>query len=216
VAVASSLRAAGYDVVAVGSAEEAADELRRQTPALVVLDWMLPGVQGIDLLRAWREAGNRVPVILLTARDAVADRVTGLTTGANDYLVKPFAPEELLARIAVQLRDRVVTGTMLYLQGFEVDLQRELVRRTGARPANEPPEVSLTTQEARTLGYLTARPGKAVHRDELLKEVWGYRGGVQTRSVDNTILRLRAKIEQDPTRPRHVLTVQGVGYRFEP
>ena len=208
-AVAASLRNAGYDVVAVGSAEEAQEEVGRQLPAIVVLDWMLPGVQGIDLLSRWRAAGLRFPVILLTARDAVNDRVTGLVTGANDYVVKPFATEELLARVAVQLRDRVGGTGRLKLADREVDLAREVVHHQGE-------ELPLTTQEARCLAYLAERAGKAVDRDDLLRDVWGYRSSVQTRSVDNTILRLRAKIEPDPARPRHVITVQGVGYRFEP
>jgi DNA-binding response OmpR family regulator len=209
VAVAASLRNAGYDVVAVGSAEEAQEEAARGIPAVVILDWMLPGVQGIDLLKTWRAAGLRFPVILLTARDAVADRVGGLGAGANDYVVKPFATEELLARVAVQLRDRSVTTGRLRLGDREVDLAREVVIRNGE-------EVALTTQEARCLAYLAERAGRSVERDDLLRDVWGYRGGVVTRSVDNTILRLRAKIEPDPARPRHVITVQGVGYRFEP
>jgi DNA-binding response OmpR family regulator len=175
----------------------------------VVLDWMLPGEQGIDLLKRWRAAGLRFPVILLTARDAVADRVSGLVTGANDYVVKPFSTEELLARVAVQLRDRGAGGGRLRLSDREVDLAREVVL-VGAE------QVALTTQEARCLAYLAERPGRSVDRDDLLRDVWGYRGAVQTRSVDNTILRLRAKIEPDPARPRHVITVQGVGYRFEP
>ncbi|MFZ5481094.1 MAG: response regulator transcription factor [Myxococcota bacterium] len=209
VALAASLRNAGYDVVAVGSAEEAAEEAARALPAVVVLDWMLPGEQGIDLLGRWRAAGMRFPVILLTARDAVADRVKGLEAGANDYVVKPFATEELLARVAVQLRDRGAVTGRIRLADREVDLARERVVRGDT-------EVMLTTQEARCLAYLAERPGKNVGRDELLRDVWGYRGGVVTRSVDNTILRLRAKIEADPARPRHVLTVQGTGYRFEP
>lgn len=209
VALSASLRGAGYTVAAVGSAEEARDEVSRALPSLVVLDWMLPGEQGVELVRSWRTAGLRFPVILLTARDAVKDRVEGLGAGANDYLVKPFATEELLARIEVQLRDRPAASGRLRLSDREVDLARELVHVRGE-------EVTLTTQEARTLAYLAERAGRSVDREDLLRDVWGYRGAVQTRSVDNTILRLRAKIEPDPARPRHVLTVQGVGYRFEP
>lgn len=210
VGLSGSLRAAGYEVVAVGSAEEAREEVDRARPAVVLLDWMLPGEQGLSLLRAWRAAGLRTPVILLTARDAVLDRVEGLQTGASDYVVKPFATEELLARIAVQLRDRgPVAGARLRLCDREVDLARELVIQ-GDR------EVGLTTQEARCLAYLAERPGRSVDREDLLRDVWGVRGNLITRSVDNTVLRLRAKIEADPARPRHVITVQGVGYRFEP
>lgn len=209
IAVAAALRNAGYDVTAVGSAEEAREEAERAPPAVVVLDWMLPGEQGIDLLKAWRAAGQRFPVVLLTARDAVPDRVAGLGAGANDYVVKPFATEELLARVAVQLRDRATPSGRLRLSDREVDLAREVVIR-GAE------EVALTTQEARCLAYLAERAGRNVDREDLLRDVWGYRGGVVTRSVDNTILRLRAKIEPDAARPRHVITVQGTGYRFEP
>lgn len=208
-AVAASLRSAGYDVAAVGSAEEAREDAERAPPALVLLDWMLPGEQGIDLLKSWRNAGKRFPVILLTARDAVPDRVSGLSSGANDYVVKPFATEELLARVAVQLRDRVAASGRLALSDREVDLAREVVIRGDE-------ELTLTTQEARCLAYLAERAGRNVDREDLLRDVWGYRGGVVTRSVDNTILRLRAKIEPDPARPRHVITVQGTGYRFEP
>lgn len=208
-ALSASLRGAGYEVIAVGSAEEAADELGRQLPALVVLDWMLPGEQGVDLLKRWRAAGVRVPIILLTARDAVADRVDGLLAGASDYVVKPFATEELLARVAVQLRDRAAPGSgRLQLLDREVDFAREVVLKDGE-------EITLTTQEARCLAYLAERAGRSVEREDLLRNVWGYRSGAPTRSVDNTILRLRAKIEPDPARPRHVITVQGVGYRFE-
>ncbi|MFN7145628.1 MAG: response regulator transcription factor [Myxococcota bacterium] len=209
IAVAAALRNAGYDVTAVGSAEEAREEAERARPAVVVLDWMLPGEQGIDLLKAWRAAGQRFPVVLLTARDAVPDRVAGLGAGANDYVVKPFATEELLARVAVQLRDRATPSGRLRLCDREVDLAREVVLRGGE-------ETALTTQEARCLAYLAERAGRNVDREDLLRDVWGYRGGVVTRSVDNTVLRLRAKIEPDPARPRHVITVQGTGYRFEP
>ena len=206
----AAFRAAGFEVAAVGSAEEAQQAAGQSPPEVVVLDWMLPGISGLELLRLWRSEGRDWPVILLTAKDSVEDRVTGLDAGAQDYVVKPFANDELLARIRVQLRSRPTSASaVLELDGARVDLARQVVTRDGG-------EQTLTTKEAALLAWLAARPGKPVEREELLREVWGYRGGVQTRSVDNTVQRLRAKVERDPARPRHILTVTGVGYRFEP
>lgn len=204
-----SLRAAGLKVVAVGSAEEAAEAARSSPPDVVVLDWNLPGQSGLELLREWRAEGHDHPVILLTARDAIADRVTGLEAGANDYLVKPFATEELIARVHVQLRQRKAVSNMLELERCRVDLGRQQLERDGqVRP--------LTTKEAEVLAYLSERPGQAVSRDELHREIWGHGDHVISRSVDNTVLRLRPKIEADIRTPRHLITVHGMGYRFEP
>lgn len=205
----ASLRAEGYEVVAVASAEEAEQAVDEERFHLVVLDWMLPGRSGFEQLQRWRAAGHALPVVLLTARGAVRDRVDGLRGGADDYLVKPFATEELLARIGVRLQRRVTHHGVLQLDRGQVDLRREVVI-SGAEAT------PLTTTEARLLAYLAERPGVAVERAELLREVWGYRGGQPSRSVDNTVLRLRPKIELDPSRPRHLITVYGVGYRFEP
>ena len=209
----AALVAAGFEVEAVGSAEEAEQAAAASAPDVVVLDWNLPGQSGLELLAAWRKRGVVWPVVMLTARDAIADRVDGLETGANDYLVKPFANEELVARIHVQLRMLRAAPPreegLLDLSGIRVDLNRRSVDREGE-------SLHLTTKETELLTYLSERPGQVVERDELLREVWGYRSAVQTRSADNTVLRLRAKIERDPSRPRHLHTVHGVGYRFEP
>jgi len=208
----AALTAAGFQVEAVGSAEEAAQAAATEAPEVVILDWNLPGQSGLDLLKDWRARGCRWPVILLTARDAIVDRVDGLEGGANDYLVKPFANEELVARINVQLRTLEAAsrpGGGMDLSGIRIDLARRSVERDGE-------STHLTTKEAELLSYLSQRPSVIVERDELLREVWGYRASVQTRSADNTVLRLRAKIERDPSRPRHLHTVHGVGYRFEP
>ncbi|MEZ4238625.1 MAG: response regulator transcription factor [Myxococcota bacterium] len=208
--LAASLRQAGYEVTAVCTGEEADQVLAAEAPGLVVLDWMLPTRSGPEVLAAWRARGLQVPVILLTARDAVGDRVRGLRSGAQDYVVKPFATEELLARIEVQLRDRGIGRQLLTLADRVVDLARHEVRRGDALLG------SLTTKEAQLLQWLADRPGRVVGRDDLLREVWGYRAAGVTRTVDNTVLRLRGKIEVDPARPRHVVTVHGAGYRFEP
>ncbi len=209
-ALKAALLGAGFVVEAVGSAEEAAQAAEQSAPAVIVLDWNLPGISGVELLRRWREAGQVWPVSLLTARDAIADRVSGLQEGANDYMVKPFANEELVARIHVQLRQHVPPpGERMVLSGLQVDLVRRTVLRDGET-------LTLTTKEVELLAYLSAHPGQVVSREDLLREVWGFRGHFRSRSADNTILRLRAKIEPDPARPTHILTVHGVGYRFEP
>ncbi len=204
-----SLRGAGLRVTAAGSAEEAAEAAHAAPPQVVVLDWNLPGQSGLELLQEWRSKGMDFPVILLTARDAIADRVQGLEAGANDYMVKPFATEELIARIHVQLRRQALSGTQLELEACRVDLGRHLLHRDGR---SQP----LTTKEAEVLGYLAQRPGQAISRDELHREIWGHADHVISRSVDNTVLRLRPKIERDLKAPRHLITVHGFGYRFEP
>ena len=206
------LEAEGFTVAAVASAEEARRVADAATPDLVILDWSLPGEPGVDLLRAWRGAGRSTPVIMLTARDAVADRVDGLSSGADDYLVKPFATEELVARIRVQLRrgDAGPVAELLRVGERTVDLAAAVVAGPDGR------RDSLTRQEAQTLAYLAARRGRAVPREELLREVWGYRNtAVRTRAIDNAIYRLRSKLEEDPAAPRHLVTVRGVGYRLE-
>jgi DNA-binding response OmpR family regulator len=207
--VVEALKQGGYDVTAVASAEEAHQQLSENPPDLVVLDWLLPGESGLELLKRWRAQDVTIPVVLLSGQDTVEHRVEGLEAGANDYMIKPFATEELLARVSVQLRDRRRDGAEIQLAACKVDLDREVVDFGGQRR-------KLTTLEARALTYLSTRPGQTVPREDLLREVWGFHGYVRTRAVDNTISRLRGKIEPDPAQPRHVITVHGVGYRFEP
>jgi DNA-binding response OmpR family regulator len=205
----ASLKAAGYKVTAVGSAEEAEAAVDDATPALILLDWNLPGQSGVERLRRWRADGMLAPVILLTARDALADRVEGLDAGADDYLVKPFATEELLARLRARLRARPApTNDALRLGAHQIDLGRQRVQRDGEVTA-------LSAQEVAILRLLIAGAGQVVSREDLLREVWGWRAAGQTRSVDNAVVRLRAKLEDDPRHPRHLLTVRGVGYRLE-
>lgn len=202
----ASLKAAGYQVIAVGSAEEASAAAEAAPPALILLDWNLPGQSGVAWLARWRADGGSAPVILLTARDAVADRVEGLDAGADDYLVKPFATDELLARVRARLRTRAPSGDVLTLGACRVDLGRQQLERDGAI-------TPLSAQEVALLRLLLAAGGRVVSREDLLREIWGWRAGA-TRSVDNAVVRLRAKIEVDPRRPRHLLTVRGVGYRL--
>ena len=182
------------------------------TPDLAVLDWMLPGMDGIEVLRTVKRDHPTVPVIMLTARISEQDRVRGLDAGADDYVVKPFSLRELAARIRARLRTKQRVSDRdgwVEFGNVRIDLRHRILEKAGE-------EVRLTTHEAGVLGYLIARPGQDVPRDELLEKVWGYVPTIATRTVDNQILKLRKKIEDNPNDPRHILTVYGTGYRFEP
>jgi DNA-binding response OmpR family regulator len=210
-AISRLLRQRGWEVTVVGSAEEADDMVSSWTPDAVLLDWGLPGRQGVELVSDWRGRGLSFPVILLTARNTVDDLVEGLAAGADDYLRKPCFPKELMARLEARMRGHGESGGpgRLTLTNCVVDLDLQQIEYGD--------EIRrLTTREAELLSYLARRAGQSVTRDELLQEIWGYSPAVVTRSVDNVVRRLRTKIEPDPATPRHVLTVHGVGYRFEP
>jgi DNA-binding response OmpR family regulator len=153
-----------------------------------------------------------VPVLMLTARTEEIDRVMGLEMGADDYITKPFSVREVVARVRARLRDRTAeprTPDVYQFGNVKVDLRRRILWKS-----NE--ESHLTTHEAGTLAHLITHRGRDVSRDELLEQVWGYTAALTTRTVDNQILKLRKKIEDIPSQPRHILTVHGTGYRFEP
>jgi DNA-binding response OmpR family regulator len=208
--VASYLRDAGYEVTEAADGKSALDLAAREQPQLVVLDLMLPGIDGLEVCRRLR-ATSRVPVIMLTALGEEADRVLGLELGADDYVTKPFSPRELTLRVGSVLRraadtaplDEVVTDGDLVLDGAS------RVATLGGKP------LGLTIREFDLLRYLIARPGVAHTRENLLAKVWGWDFGDQS-TVTVHVRRLRAKIEKDPSRPDRLLTVWGVGYRWEP
>ncbi len=210
--LAETLKTEGYAITAVASAEEAEQSVGATWPDVAILDWNLPGKSGLELLRQWRAEKKMFPVIFLSGRASVSERVEGLRAGASDYMSKPFAAEELMARVEVQLRDHTMTPPrgMLSFAEAEIDLDREEVRRPDGQTRQ------LTSQEAQLMSYFATHPRRVIPRAELLREVWGFKRVVRTRAVDNTVLRLRAKIESDPSHPRHVITVHGTGYRFEP
>lgn len=194
------------------SAEKGLETLRAHLPDLIISDIMLPGMDGLSFLRQVKQEATGLPIILLTARTDEIDRVMGLEMGADDYVTKPFSVREVIARVKARLRDRSTerrTPDTFGFGGVTVDLVRnELTDRDGKR-------VKLTTHEAGTLSYLITNRGRAVSRDELLEHVWGVTAAITTRTVDNQILKLRKKIEEVPSEPRHILTVHGTGYRFE-
>lgn len=206
-----ALRLAGYEVRHFDRGETALDGIAQWKPDLVILDVMLPGIDGLTVLRYLRDGGHTLPVIMLTAKTGVNDRVDGLDSGADDYVTKPFSARELLARVRARLRtiEDADDSSEVAFGDKVADLRRRVVR-LGDR------ETRLTTHEAGVLAYLIERQGKDVTREELLQHVWGYSPSMQTRTVDNQILKLRKKIEEVPADPRHILTIHGVGYRFEP
>jgi two-component system, OmpR family, alkaline phosphatase synthesis response regulator PhoP len=204
------LASEGYRVETAADGEEGLRRASGERFDLVVLDVMLPGRTGFDVCHTLRLGGVQTPVLMLTALGELADRVTGLNLGADDYVTKPFEMAELLARIEVRLR-RVSPPPegppALRFGAVEVDFRLTQVRRDGRR-------VELTAKEFRLLRYLISRRGETVGRNELLDEVWGYDATPSVRTVDVHVAWLRRKLEDNPRRPRHILTIHGRGYRF--
>ena len=203
----------GYRVLAAYDGQRALELARQKQPDLIVLDLMLPHVDGLDICRALRLRGaSKVPIIMLTARTTEADKLLGLDLGADDYVTKPFSPRELLARVRAVLR-RVADAqdedpAQLWYDNLVVDLVRHEVR-LGHEPVN------LTPTEFKLLETLAKAPGRAFTRLELLDAVFGFDYDGLERTVDVHVMNLRKKIEPEPDRPRYVITVPGVGYRFE-
>jgi two-component system, OmpR family, alkaline phosphatase synthesis response regulator PhoP len=214
--VIENLRAEGYEVSSAADGEQALGWLRAGSCALIVLDVMLPGIDGFAVCRTLREQGNNTPVLFLTARGDPADRVRGLESGGDDYLAKPFHLQELLLRVRAIIRRRdwyhsvsdTAATAVLAFGGNEVDF-----RAFRARSWNGESQ-ELTEKEAMILKVLAEHGGEIVSREDLLEKVWGYDVFPSTRTVDNFILRLRKRFERDPADPKHFLTVWGVGYRF--
>ncbi|HEV2604009.1 MAG TPA: phosphate regulon transcriptional regulator PhoB [Microvirga sp.] len=206
-----NLEAEGYDVDSVGRGDEADIRLREQIPDLVVLDWMLPGLSGIELcrrIRARRET-ERLPVIMLTARGEEGDRVRGLATGADDYIVKPFSVPELLARVRALLRRAKPAHIANLLIAGDIELDRETHRvRRGGR------ELHLGPTEFKLLEFLMQSPGRVFSREQLLDGVWGHDVYIDERTVDVHVGRLRKAINR-PRKPDPIRTVRGSGYSFD-
>jgi two-component system, OmpR family, alkaline phosphatase synthesis response regulator PhoP len=208
--LADRLEREGYSVATVDNGNAAIATALRDGFDVVVLDVMIPGRNGFEVCRELRSQGSTVPILMLTARGEVKDRVAGLKTGADDYLTKPFDTTELLARIEALLRrsqHSPVSSLTYQFSSIHVNTRRREVSRNG-----EP--VTLSAKEYQLLCYLLERPGMVVSRDELLEQVWGYRAITNTRTVDVHLAQLRSKLEEDPRQPRHLLTVHGSGYKF--
>ena len=211
------LRQAGFRVRVARDGVAALKELTEELPDLVVLDLMLPGVDGLEITRRLRAVGN-TPIIMLTARREEADRVLGLEIGADDYIVKPFSNAELVSRVRAVLRRTAVGAAppvdgrqpaILRYELLSIDFKTRLVTVEGR-------ELMLTAKEFDLLWYLASHPRQVFNRDQLLDAVWGETQYIDPSTVTVHVRRVREKIERDPATPRHLHTVWGVGYKFEP
>jgi DNA-binding response OmpR family regulator len=201
----------GHRILEAGDGDAARETIERSEPDLVVLDVMLPGVDGLELCR-WIRSSSELPVIMLTARGEEADRIVGLELGADDYVTKPFSPRELAARVRSVLRRSTATtpGTGRLAFG-DVELERSTreVRKGDVL-------VRLTAKEFDLLWFLASHPRRVFSRDQLMASVWGYTAALDTGTLTVHIRRLREKLEDSPSNPRHLETIWGVGYRLAP
>jgi two-component system, OmpR family, response regulator MtrA len=209
-AVKLALEDEGWSVEEADTGEEALNAFQRQPSDVVLIDIMLPGIDGFDVCRAIRRVSD-VPIIMVTARADTHDVVAGLEAGADDYLTKPFAPKELSARIRALLRRARTSDSVsahLRFGDLEIIPDEGVVRRAGE-------EIHLTKTEFRLLVELASTPGRVFSRETLLERVWGYGYFGDGRLVDVHVRRLRTKVEADPANPRHVVTVRGLGYKLQ-
>ena len=205
-----NLKREGFEVLTTGRGERALPLVLKGAPHLIVLDIMLPGINGFDVCREIRLKGIRTPIIMLTAKSEEIDRVVGLELGADDYVTKPFSVRELVARIRARLRDQPPREEDLACYRFgdiEIDFKKYEATRRG-----EP--IDMTPKDYDILHFLIRHRGEVVSRDQLLDQVWGYDNYPSTHTVDNHILKLRQKVEKDSAKPRYILSIYGEGYKF--
>jgi DNA-binding response OmpR family regulator len=201
----------GYAVDIAGTGKEGLEKILNNRFDLVLLDVMLPEMSGFDVCKNVRKEGIEIPIILLTARGEEIDKVLGLELGADDYVTKPFSVRELLARIKALLRR---TGNSDNNETQRVDIGRLSVDFATFQAEEEGKEVKMSHKEFEVLKYLFENRNELVSRYDLLENVWGYQDSITTRTVDNFILRIRQKVEENPANPHIILTVHGAGYRF--
>lgn len=198
----------GFEVHAAQDGQEACDFIQLGRPDILLLDVMLPGINGFEICQFVRRTDRETPIIMLTAKDREDDVVRGLQLGADDYISKPFSIRELVARVDALLRRSGVDDTIVHIGELELDLDAHILRRDGE-------EVPLTSKEFGLLKMFVQRPNRALTRSEILNHVWSNSVIVTTRSVDRCVLTLRSKIEADPAKPTLIKTVRDIGYRFE-
>src|ERR1700728_2052438 len=199
----------GYAVEVQANGRSALESFQAAPPAVIILDLRLPKLSGSDLCKEVKAQAPTLPIVVLSATSDVSDKVLLLELGADDYVTKPFSPRELLARVRAALRhtSRTASVSVVSFDGISVDVKKMEVQRDGK-------VVVLTAQEFKTLQFLLQNADRVISRDELLNEVWGYQNYPSTRTVDNHILKLRQKLEKDPSSPVHFRTVHGMGYKF--
>ena len=214
-AIADNLEIEGYRVEVCEDGAQALERIRAEPPALVLLDVMLPSLDGFSICQQLRAENNQVPILFLTAKSEKNDRVHGLELGGDDFLTKPFDLRELILRVHAILRrsrslaEPSAAGDRLVLGESEVDFKRQVASVGGE-------EVRLSPKETLILRCLAERPGEVVSRAEILDRVWGYDAFPTTRTIDNFVVRLRRALEPDPQHPRYIHTIRGVGYRLTP
>ena len=217
--IADNLQLEGFEVQVVGDGGEALERIRSDPPALVLLDVMLPGLDGFSVCEKLRAEDNQVPILFLTARSSGDDRVRGLELGGDDFLGKPFDLRELMLRVRAILRRTQwfqapsSAGDKLRLGDAEIDFKSFSAQIESARG---PKRVDLSQKETMILRCLAERPGEVISRAEILDRVWGYDAFPTARTIDNFIVRLRRSLEPDPHNPRYIHTVRGTGYRLTP
>ena len=207
-----NLEAEGYRVLSAEDGEKGLEVARGQSPELIILDVMLPNLNGFEVLRTLRQEGFTMPIIVLSARTGEMDKVTGLELGAEDYVAKPFSLAELLARVRAALRRARPQPAVVRIVTFgdvTIDIDARKVDRGDA-------PVEMTATEFDVLMCLVSSKGRALGREEIFRQVWGPNHHGTPRTIDNFVQQLRAKLEVDPQEPRHFLTVRGIGYRFTP
>jgi len=203
------LKSEGYDVETESNGERALQRARKDAFDLILLDVMLPGKDGYEVCRELRRGGSKTPIIMLTAKTQEEEKVLGLESGADDYVTKPFSPRELRARVKAALRRTAEDDAPVYRFGdAEMDFKRCELRRAG-KP------VELTALEFKLLTVFVRNSGKVLSRDQLLDLVWGQGTFVTDRVVDNHVVTLRKKVEPEPSEPRYIVSVRGLGYRFD-
>jgi DNA-binding response OmpR family regulator len=200
-----------YDVIVAGDGQTGLDLFRTRHPVAVVLDLILPQISGRELCQRFKAISSDTPVLVVSAIAEVVDKVLLLELGADDYVTKPFSPRELMARVQAAIRRlrKPAKGTSFRFADCEVDFRKMTVHRNGQ-------PIQLTSHEFKLLKFFTDHAERVLSREELLNEVWGYNCYPTTRTVDNQILKLRQKLEPNPTDPRHLLTIYGAGYKFVP
>ncbi len=208
----TALEREGFTTTVIGNGRTALNHISQSPPNLVLLDLMLPGMDGLQLCQAIRHRADYIPIIMVTAKDEDVDKIVGLEIGADDYITKPFKKRELLARIRAVLRlaqsQNSQTNHLLSFGKVVIDVDGRSITSAGQ-------PVKLTPKEFDLLALLAANPGRVFGRDMILERIWGYDFGGETRTVDVHIQRLRQKIEPDPHHPTHLITVHHIGYKFE-
>lgn len=210
IGIRDSLEFEGYQVISAQDGNDGLNKALTEKPDLILLDVMLPVMSGLDVCRELRGKGIEIPIIMLTARSQEIDKVVGLEIGADDYVTKPFSIRELQARIRANLRrvsKQVAEFEQFTFGSIELDFKKY-------RAAKQGKELELSAREFEILRYLIKHQGEIVTRDQLLDEVWGYNNNPISRTIDNHIVKLRQKIEENPAEPQHIITVHRVGYRF--